>query len=782
MSMVLFSSVLFSFNSTPLFAADATSGSCGKSGADVNWVYTDSNKTLTITGTGAMKDFGITNIGSYSTVAPWKPYRDKCTKVVIGEGVTTIGEHAFYEMTAMTSISLPSTITNINKRAFEGSTALAHISLNEGLLTIEQAAFKGCTALQEIEFPNSLTAINSYSGYGAFQGCTALKTVVYGSGITNTGPYAFYESGVKYITLGDTVTTVDRWCFFKCPVETVYIPENVTALETRCFSDCNQLLHAYVYNSECAYNGVIGEDPFNGTQQILTFHGHSLSTTQTYAEEKGYQFVTLDDCAHTNTRQVTVLEPTCTEKGRANIICDDCGNQIDTVDIPANGHDYIDIADPVDEAAVNGHTSVLQECTVCGDIHTEYTHVEWVDGYNHSTTTATCKLPGMKTTTCDICGLERRTVDGRTDHNVEEYSSITEPTCTTEGSKTGTCTMCGDTVTVTLPATGHDYEVITTETDEVTAHTYNHLKCTVCGDETDETIHNDWVEGYYTDTVTSAAGCTSNGITERTCTVCGLTDTITTPMTGHNYNYLDENGETGGEITKEPTCTQQGTRTFTCANCGETRSIPIQALGHDYSENTVLNEPTCTVSGTGANVCSRCGAMTPYEIPALGHNIDGAADYTVVTEPTCISTGSAEGTCSRCSEHVAVELAESGHNFDYENAVQTKAPTCTKAGSETATCTVCGETETVEIPATGHHYHYLCHEDGNLGRTIVFKCEDCIDRDSTLVTALTTSMPVYLGTKVTDARVSKAYRYDLDEDGVISMRDYAIAKEYTHLN
>jgi hypothetical protein len=92
--------------------------------------------------------------------------------------------------------------------------------------------------------------------------------------------------------------------------------------------------------------------------------------------------------------------------------------------------------------------------------------------------------------------------------------------------------MCGDTVTVTLPATGHDYEVITTETDEVTAHTYNHLKCTVCGDETDETIHNDWVEGYYTDTVTSAAGCTSNVLRKETCTVCGLTAYITTPMTG----------------------------------------------------------------------------------------------------------------------------------------------------------------------------------------------------------------------------------------------------------
>ncbi len=769
--------MLFSFNATPFYAADATSGSCGKSGASVNWVYDDKTKTLTITGTGAMKDFGIISAGAFANVAPWKPYREKCTTVVIGEGVTSIGDYAFYEMKTMTSISIPSTLTSINKRSFENAIALPSIELNEGLTIIEQAAFKGCTSLESIEFPDSLTSIGGgatlQAGYGVFQECTSLQTVTFGSGITNTGAYSFYNAGVKYINFSDTITTVDRWCFFGCPISTVYIPENITALETRCFADCPQLLNAYVYNAECAYNGVVGEDPFNGSQQALTFHGHSLSTTQTYAEEKGYNFVTLDDCAHAETHQVVVTEATCTEDGKANLICDVCGNQIDTVVLPATGHDYIDNGETVDNTAVNGHTETPQVCTVCGTERINYTHEAWVDGYNHSTTTATCQRPGVTTTTCDLCGQTRTLPALRTDHTVDEYTELVEPTCTQAGSKTGVCTVCGETVTVELPAAGHQEEktVDDTTTDGHANCTYT---CTVCGETRDETEHVNWVEGYYTEDVISNATCTSNGRTERTCTVCGYQDIIVTQMTGHSFDY-----EEGGTITKEPTCTATGTRTYTCANCGDTRSIPVAALGHNYESKIVLREPTCTVSGTGADVCSRCGNQSPYEIPALGHDIAEAEDYVEITAPTCTAEGSAEGTCQRCGEFETVTLAATGHSFDTENAVQTKAPTCTVEGKATATCTVCGETETISIPATGHHYHYFCHEEGNLGTTLVYKCADCNDRDSTLQSALIASFPAYVATKVEDSRISQVYRYDVDEDGYITMRDYAMIKQYS---
>ncbi len=790
MAITLFCSVMFSFSATPFYAADALSGSCGASGADVNWSYNTSTKTLTITGTGAIKDFGIIAIGSLANVAPWKAYRSTCTDVVIGEGITAIGNYSFYEMTAMTDISLPSTLTTINKRAFENATALQYIDLNEGLLTIEQAAFKGCTALKEIIFPDSLTSIGGgqtlEAGYGVFQNCTALETVVFGNGLTSTGAYSFYEAGVKNITFSESITTVDRWCFFKCPMEEVKLPENITNLETRCFADCTNMKHAFVYNAECDFGGLNIEgakDPFNGSQQTLTFHGYAPSTAQTYANEKGYQFVTFDDsCAHPETHQVTVIEPTCDTVGKANVICDICGKLVQTVDIPANGHDYINLTEVVDTTAVDGHSYVDQECTVCGATHREYTHNSWVDGYYTSTTTATCQRAGLRTDTCSVCGQTRTLPSLRTDHNVEVYTSITEPTCTVDGEKTGICTMCGKTVTVTLPATGHTEELTSTENSADGSHTYNSYACSVCGETREETVHNEWVEGQYTEVEISPVGCTSNGQVERTCSVCGRVEIFTTQMTGHNYNYEYENGElTGGEITKEPTCTETGTRTFTCANCGNTISYPIRALGHSYDSQTVLREPTCTVSGTGADVCSRCGSMSAYEIPALGHDISEAADYEVISEPTCVDEGSAQGTCTRCNEYVTVVLETAGHSFDEENAVQTKAPTCTTDGKATATCTVCGATETIAIPATGHHYHYYRHEDGNLGRTIVYKCEDCTDKDSTLVTALATTIPVYLGTKVEDARITSAYRYDVDEDGFITMRDYSIIKEYIQL-
>ena len=74
---------------TAALAEDAaTSGNCGATGneSDVTWKY--ENGTLTISGTGAMKDFG----GWRNQ--PWASYADQITKFVVEAGVTTIGKSA----------------------------------------------------------------------------------------------------------------------------------------------------------------------------------------------------------------------------------------------------------------------------------------------------------------------------------------------------------------------------------------------------------------------------------------------------------------------------------------------------------------------------------------------------------------------------------------------------------------------------------------------------------------------------------------------------------------
>lgn len=80
------------------FAMAATSGSWGN---DVNWSYDSSSKTLTFTGTGAIKDCGEIAVGFLKNQAPWIDYKKEITKIVINEGITEIGEYNFYNCVSL---------------------------------------------------------------------------------------------------------------------------------------------------------------------------------------------------------------------------------------------------------------------------------------------------------------------------------------------------------------------------------------------------------------------------------------------------------------------------------------------------------------------------------------------------------------------------------------------------------------------------------------------------------------------------------------------------------
>ncbi|MGM9599432.1 MAG: leucine-rich repeat domain-containing protein [Faecousia sp.] len=94
---------------TMLFTSAAT-GSCGDS---LQWSY--SSGTLTITGSGPMDDFARDN-------APWVSCRESVNTVILPDGLTSIGNCAFYSFTRLTKITIPSTVTSIGSSAFAGCT------------------------------------------------------------------------------------------------------------------------------------------------------------------------------------------------------------------------------------------------------------------------------------------------------------------------------------------------------------------------------------------------------------------------------------------------------------------------------------------------------------------------------------------------------------------------------------------------------------------------------------------------------------------------------------
>ena len=91
----------------------------------------------------------------------------------IADGITEIGNYAFYNCTNLTSITIPNSVTSIGSYAFQDCQDLTSITIGNGVTSIGTLAFAGCTSLTSITIPSSVTSI----GNGAFDGCPNLKTI-----------------------------------------------------------------------------------------------------------------------------------------------------------------------------------------------------------------------------------------------------------------------------------------------------------------------------------------------------------------------------------------------------------------------------------------------------------------------------------------------------------------------------------------------------------------------------------------------------------------------------
>ncbi len=188
----------------------AQSGKCGdpnvNGGENVSWSY--GSGTLTISGSGAMADYP-------GTSAPWKSWNAEIITVVIEDGVTSIGQCAFDNCTALASVdigadvasigdeafhtcsdlhsvTIPDNVTSIGNRAFLFCTALASVDFGSGLASIGDEAFGFCSVLASVTIPDNVTSI----GGGAFENCDLLASVTIGSGVTSIGvnPFSFCDA------------------------------------------------------------------------------------------------------------------------------------------------------------------------------------------------------------------------------------------------------------------------------------------------------------------------------------------------------------------------------------------------------------------------------------------------------------------------------------------------------------------------------------------------------------------------------------------------------------
>lgn len=128
----------------PIMAMADDSGSCGD---NVTYKYVESTKTLSISGTGPMKDFEY-NTSSKSSNEPWQSYRYDIRHVVIENGVTTIGNYFLRDCTELNSITIPSSVTEVGVHAFNGCTGLTKVTIDgNGDITFGSNSFRNCSAI-----------------------------------------------------------------------------------------------------------------------------------------------------------------------------------------------------------------------------------------------------------------------------------------------------------------------------------------------------------------------------------------------------------------------------------------------------------------------------------------------------------------------------------------------------------------------------------------------------------------------------------------------------------
>ena len=185
-----------------------------KCGDNLTWTFNAENGTLTVKGTGDMYDYSWSDSEwNPQQRAPWLGMKNAIKRVVVNNGATSIGAHAFDNCLNLTSVSLPGSVT-----------------------IIRDAAFVNCQSLPSVTIPGSVTSI----GFEAFRYCHALSNLTLNEGLTYIGWNAFEHCSLTSVTIPGSVTTLDNACFDGCnSLSEVTLNEGLINIGYHVFKACN---------------------------------------------------------------------------------------------------------------------------------------------------------------------------------------------------------------------------------------------------------------------------------------------------------------------------------------------------------------------------------------------------------------------------------------------------------------------------------------------------------------------------------------------------------------
>ena len=193
-------------------------------GKNFQITYDKTSKTLTVQGKGCFGKLGFSELYNYNLGNPmywdWKedyfPPTTYAENIVIGEGITAIGDYMFINSYNVKKITLPKSLKRIGKASFLNCLSLQKIIGGQNVSQIDGGAFLYCSDIKNISFPNLVKIDNS-----------------------RVRVFTVSDEADEYLWLLEKSFSVGP--FVHCRnLESIYIPK-VKKLADRTFFDCPKL-------------------------------------------------------------------------------------------------------------------------------------------------------------------------------------------------------------------------------------------------------------------------------------------------------------------------------------------------------------------------------------------------------------------------------------------------------------------------------------------------------------------------------------------------------------